>query len=124
MRAHNSVTTCGATRSSLVGGSLYSELVVVNGPGDVASGAVWPNETVVAASRAVRRAIANLVFCIGYSWEAGYCYFVDLRLSPCHYPDFCTKGAFSSSRSDGLNLAVRFNARKARRNAPASRSDD
>lgn len=27
----------------------------------------------------------------------------------CHYPDFCTKGAFLSSRSDGLNLAVGFN---------------
>jgi len=29
-----------------------------------------------------------------------------------------------SSRSDGLNLAVRFNARKARKDAPSSRSDD
>src|SRR5262245_36245802 len=30
-------------------------------------------------------------------------------LKPCHYPDLCTKGAFSSSRSDVLNLAVGFN---------------
>src|SRR5262245_30108996 len=26
--------------------------------------------------------------------------------NPCHYPDLCATGAFSSSRSDGLNLAV------------------
>src|SRR5262245_7350308 len=26
--------------------------------------------------------------------------------NPCHYPDLCTTGAFPSSRSDGLNLAV------------------
>src|SRR5215475_13196273 len=31
--------------------------------------------------------------------------------NPCHYPDLCAKGAFSSSRSDGLNLAVGFNPR-------------
>jgi hypothetical protein len=29
----------------------------------------------------------------------------------CHYPDLCMKGAFPSSRSDGLNLAVGFNPR-------------
>ena len=29
----------------------------------------------------------------------------------CHYPDLCSKGAFHSSRSDGLNLAVRFNGK-------------
>src|SRR5215813_6380225 len=28
---------------------------------------------------------------------------------PCHYPDLCTTGAFPSSRSDGVNLAVGFN---------------
>jgi hypothetical protein len=55
----------------LVAGSLYSELVVVNGPGAVASGAVWPNETAVAASMAVIRTIVNFVFSIGYSREAG-----------------------------------------------------
>src|SRR5215510_12903645 len=74
MRAHNSVTTCCATRSSLVGGSLYSELVVINGPGAVASGAVWPNDTAVTASMAVSRAIVNFVFCIGFSREAGCFY--------------------------------------------------
>src|SRR5262245_29581630 len=31
--------------------------------------------------------------------------------NPCHYPDLYTKGAFSSSRSDGVNLAVGFNPR-------------
>jgi hypothetical protein len=31
-------------------------------------------------------------------------------LKPCHYPNYCAKYALSSSRSDGLNLAVRFNA--------------
>src|SRR5262245_24227383 len=75
MRVHNSVTICCATRSSLVVRSLYSALVVLNGPGAVASGAVWPNETVVAASMTVSRAIAYFVFCIGYSREAGYFYF-------------------------------------------------
>src|SRR5262247_774406 len=31
--------------------------------------------------------------------------------NPCHYSDLCTTGAFSSSRSDGVNLAVGFNPR-------------
>src|SRR5262245_65372691 len=31
--------------------------------------------------------------------------------NPCHHPDLCTTGAFSSSRSDGVNLAVGFNPR-------------
>src|SRR5215475_2675863 len=31
--------------------------------------------------------------------------------NPCHYPDLCATGAFSSSRSDGVNLAVGFNPR-------------
>jgi hypothetical protein len=44
-------------------------------------------------------------------------------LNACHYQNFCSKYALSSSRSDGLSLAVRFNARKAHNNAPASRSD-
>src|SRR5262245_63135431 len=26
--------------------------------------------------------------------------------NPCHHPDLCTTGAFSSSRSDGVNLAA------------------
>src|SRR5262245_65499870 len=34
-----------------------------------------------------------------------------LTKNPCHYPDLCTTGAFPSSRSDGLNLAVGFNPR-------------
>src|SRR5262249_21516380 len=58
----------------MVASSLYSELVVVNGPGVVASGAVCPNEAVVAASMAARRASANIVFCIGSSWET-YCFY-------------------------------------------------
>src|SRR5262245_23415972 len=31
------------------------------------------------------------------------------RVKPCHYPDLCGKDAFSSSRSDGVNLALGFN---------------
>src|SRR5262245_18833805 len=36
----------------------------------------------------------------------------DLYLASCHYPHLCEKFALSASRSDGLNLAVRFNAGK------------
>src|SRR5215813_15429209 len=40
---------------------------------------------------------------------------------PCHYPDLCTTGAFPSSRSDGVNLAVGFNPRVGAIIHPSSR---
>jgi hypothetical protein len=47
----------------------------------------------------------------------------DKALKACPYPDICTKNAFSSPRSDGVNLAVRFNARKASKTPPRRVSD-
>src|SRR5262245_56169393 len=46
-----------------------------------------------------------------------------LTKNPCHYPDLRTTGAFPSSRSDGLNLAVGFNPRVGAIIHPPSRSD-